>query len=458
MKKGLLPILLLGGILLGNTASAQFTLSGQYRPRTELRNGFKTLKTDDQEIASFTEQRTRLIAGYKAGKIETKFSIQDVRIWGDVGTINKSDNWLSVHEAFAVYMIDSLAKHRLMIGRQELNYDDQRVLGSLDWAAQARSFDALKYMYKHSDSTFQFHAIASFNQDGTIPEPSKLQNSKVGTGGTDYNGGNSGYFNQPLPKASLYLWFNTKLKHGKLGDISFISMNEGYQETPTLVSPLYTVGVTPTIKIGKVKIHSSFYYQAGKVKDTVGISGFLAHLEATYEGSKLKPTIGFDYLSGDDKKTTNKIEGFNPLHGTHHKFYGYMDYFYVGNPHNGGANGLSGGLIDLYAKATIPTGKKSKLATDLHFFMSPTDVVNPANTKETLSSFLGTELDLTWSKQLTETVGLSAGYSQMFHTESLSAVKGKLAVDPSDATQTVDKAVAYQSWAWIMINFTPKFL
>jgi len=457
MKKGLLPILLLGGMLLGEKASAQFTLSGQYRPRTELRNGFKTLKTDDQEVASFTEQRTRLIAGYKAGKIETKFSIQDVRIWGEVGTINKSDNLLSVHEAFAVYKIDSLAKHRVIIGRQELNYDDQRVLGSLDWAAQARSFDALKYVYLHSDSTWQFHAIASFNQDGTVAEPAKLQNSKVGTGGNDYNGGASGSFNQILPKTSLYLWFNTKLKHGRLGDISFISMTEGYQETPTLVSPLYTIGVTPTIKIGKVKIHSSFYYQAGKTKDTIGISGFLAHLEVTHDGLKFKPTIGFDFLSGDNKKTTDKIEGFNPLHGTHHKFYGYMDYFYVGNPHNGGANGLSGGLVDLYAKAILPIGK-SKLATDLHFFMSPTDVVNPASTTNTLSSFLGTELDLTWSKQLTDAVGLSVGYSQLIHTESMSAIKGKLAVDPADVTQTVDRAVAYQSWAWIMINFTPKFL
>lgn len=457
MKKGLLPILILGGMLWAEHASAQFTLSGQYRPRTELRNGFKTLKTADQEIASFTEQRTRLIAGYKAPKFETKLSVQDVRIWGEVGTINKSDNLFSVHEAYAVYKIDSLAKHRLIIGRQELNYDDQRVLGSLDWAAQARSFDALKYVYNHSDSTWQFHGIASFNQDGTVSEPGKLQNTKVGPGGNNYNGGASGSFNQILPKASLYLWFNTKLKHGRLGDISFIGIGEGYQETPTLVSPLYTAGVTPTIKIGKVKLHSAVYYQAGRTRDSVSISGFLAHLEATYEGSKLKPTIGFDFLSGDDKKTADKIEGFNPLHGTHHKFYGYMDYFYVGNPHNGGPNGLSGGLVDAYAKAIIPIGK-SKLATDVHFFMSPTDVVNPGDKTKTLSSFLGTELDLTWSKQLTDAVGLSIGYSQMFHTESLSAIKGKLAVEPVGSTQTVDKAVAYQSWAWIMINFTPKFL
>ena len=457
MKKGILPVLILGGVLLGEKAFAQFSLSGQYRPRTELRDGFKTPATKGQEVASFTEQRTRLIATYKMPKIETKFSIQDVRIWGEVGTINKSDNLFSVHEAFAVYKTDSLGKSRFIIGRQELNYDDQRVLGSLDWAAQARSFDALKYAYKHSDSTWEFHSIISFNQDGTIAEPSKLQNSKTGTGGNNYNGGVSGSFNQPLPKTSLYLWYNTKLKKGKRGDISFISMMEGYQETPTMVSPLYTFGVTPTLKLGKVRIHAAGYYQAGKTRDSIGISGFLAHLEATYEGSAFKPAIGFDLLSGDDKKTTDKIEGFNPLHGTHHKFYGHMDYFYVGNGHNGGVNGLSGGLLDLYAKTIVPVGK-SKLAADLHFFMSPTNVVNPADAAKQLSSFLGTEIDLIWSKQLIENVGLSVGYSQMFHTESMSAIKGKLTADPADTSKIIDNTTFYQGWAWIMINFTPKFL
>jgi hypothetical protein len=457
MKKGLLSILLLGGILLGEKASAQFTLTGQYRPRTELRNGFKTPVTDGQEVASFTEQRTRLIAGYKSGRIETKFSIQDVRIWGQVGTINKSDNLLSVHEAYAVYKLDSLGKGRLIIGRQELNYDDQRVLGSLDWASQARSFDALKYAYKHSDSTWVFHAIGSYNQDATVQEPSKLQNSNVGTGGNYYNGGASGSFNQPLAKAAVYLWFNTKLKHGKMGDISLISMNEGYQESVTLVSPLFTEGITPTLIFGKIKVHGAFYYQAGKSQDSITISAYLAHLEVTHTGSKFKPTIGFDYVSGDNKKTKNKIEGFNPLYGTNHKFYGYMDYFYVGNGHNGGANGLSGGLVDIYAKAVLPIAK-SILSADLHFFMSPTDVLNPANKTQKLSAFLGTELDLTWSKQLSDGVGLTVGYSQLLHTESMSAIKGKLIVDPTNPTKTVDQAKAYQSWAYIMINFTPKFL
>lgn len=458
MKKRLLPILLLGGVMLVQNASAQFSLSGQFRPRTEMRNGFKTPVVDGSEVSLFTEQRTRLIADYKTPSIQTHLSIQDVRIWGEVGQINKSDNLLSVHEAYASYNTDSLGKSKFIIGRQELVYDDHRVLGSLDWAAQGRSHDAVRYIYKDSDSTWELHTIATWNQDGTIPEPAKLQNAYTGPGGNNFNGGASGSFNLPNPKTALYVWFNTKLNGGKSGNISFLSMTEGYQETPTYVSPLQTFGINPTLKFGDIKLHAAFYYQLGKTADTIDIGGMLAHLELTHEGSSIKPTIGFDFLSGDDKSTGDKIEGFNPLHGTHHKFYGYMDYFYVGNGHNGGGNGLSGGLLDVYAKAAFPIGK-SKLMTDVHFFMSPTDVTDPTDpANETLSSYLGTELDLVWVKKLKEGVTLNVGYSQMFHTSSMSRVKGKLAVDPVDATQTVDNTLGNQSWAWVMINFSPKFL
>ena len=128
------------------------------------------------EVALFTEQRTRLIADYKTPSIETHLSIQDVRIWGEVGQINKSDQLLSVHEAYASYKTDSLGKSKFIIGRQELVYDDHRVLGSLDWAAQGRSHDALRYIYKDSDTrTWELHAVGTWNQDATPREPGKLQ-------------------------------------------------------------------------------------------------------------------------------------------------------------------------------------------------------------------------------------------------------------------------------------------
>src|SRR5262245_16301003 len=82
---------------------AQFSLSGQLRTRTELRDGFGTLNAKGTDPAFLTSQRARLIFGYKWDRINFNFSVQDIRVWGqDASTINNADgNKLMVHEAWA---------------------------------------------------------------------------------------------------------------------------------------------------------------------------------------------------------------------------------------------------------------------------------------------------------------------------------------------------------------------
>ena len=52
-------------LLLGFFVNAQFTLTGQLRTRTEVRNGLGNLVPKGSRAAVFTSQRTRLIFGYK---------------------------------------------------------------------------------------------------------------------------------------------------------------------------------------------------------------------------------------------------------------------------------------------------------------------------------------------------------------------------------------------------------
>ena len=55
---------------LGHIARAQFDLSGEIRPRTEYRHGFKTLGFSDQEAAFQISQRSRLNANYKKDQMQ----------------------------------------------------------------------------------------------------------------------------------------------------------------------------------------------------------------------------------------------------------------------------------------------------------------------------------------------------------------------------------------------------
>ena len=53
-------------------ANAQFTLSGELRPRTELSHGYSELAAQNQDASLFTSQRTRLNLQYSTDKIKTK--------------------------------------------------------------------------------------------------------------------------------------------------------------------------------------------------------------------------------------------------------------------------------------------------------------------------------------------------------------------------------------------------
>ena len=438
------------------TSIAQFTLNGQYRPRMELRNGFKTPINENTNPAAFVEHRAKLTAGYTQEKLGFKMSVQDVRIWGETGQINKSDYLLSTHEAYGEYKPSSKSTFR--IGRQELAYDGHRLIGTLGWAAQARAFDAVKYMYADTVGN-KLDVMVSWNQTGfgeSAPEPAKLTGTYYATAN---GGGTTRIFNLPLPKSQQMLYYKKKLGAGTVGVMVLNDIFDAGNDTTHYSQ--FTFGLTPDFKFGDIKAGGQFYYtggSAGKTLNTTAdgydatkLSGYMFNAYVQHTGLSFKPLLGVDYLSGDDETTTD-IEGWAPSYGTNHKFYGFMDYFYVGNGHGGG-NAKSAGLMDIYLKTTFKTGDKSKLLAHVHYFASTaarTGDYNEDGTTEEYTGGLGTEIDLVYVQKLTDGVVFKAGYSQMFGmTETMGVLKG---YSESTAKQGL------QSWAWAMINFTPKFL
>lgn len=165
---------------------AQFSLTGQLRTRSELRNGLGTLKPTGAKAAFFTSQRARLLFGYKWDRLNFGLSVQDVRVWGaDASSISNADGGrLMVHEAWAEVTLmnkaDTTIKAKFFdnlsfkIGRQELLYDDSRLLGNLDWLQQGRRHDAL--VFKAMKHGYQLDIGGAFNQN----------NDNFGNAGTSY--------------------------------------------------------------------------------------------------------------------------------------------------------------------------------------------------------------------------------------------------------------------------------
>ncbi|WP_339648546.1 alginate export family protein, partial [uncultured Salegentibacter sp.] len=122
-----------------NSVYAQFNVDGQIVQRGEYRHGYGKLIEENQDAAAFIAQRARINVQYELEKFKFYVSIQDVRTWGNTPQVKANDNFLSLHEAWAeTFLTDNFS---VKLGRQELNYDNFRFLGNLDWALQGRAHD-----------------------------------------------------------------------------------------------------------------------------------------------------------------------------------------------------------------------------------------------------------------------------------------------------------------------------
>ncbi|PHN06925.1 alginate export family protein [Flavilitoribacter nigricans] len=414
--------ILLAGLLYLLTfspVSAQLQFEFEVRPRTEYRHGFKTLASPDQDPAFFTDQRTRFNGLFSDDNITVKISLQDVRVWGNQSQLVVGDgNLTSLHEGWAKFNISP--KFAFKVGRQEIAYDDQRILGSVGWAQQARSHDAAILMFQ--DSTFSGHLGLAFNQNS----PRLFS--------TDYTVKNY--------KALQYLWLH---KDWKQANLSVLVLNNGVQvlnDNGEAVGTNFshTLGGRFGFKLGKFQINSSAYYQGGKQANVQGtrINALYTGADLTYGvGRGHSFTLGGEILSGNNQMNpTGENNAFTPLYGTNHKFNGLMDYFYVGNHVN------NVGLNDLFVKWGM---KKSKFNSgiQLHFFTANEAIADEAG-KE-MSSYLGTEVDITTSFPVTKGVGVAAGYSHMFGSDSMVTLKN---AGSTDATS---------NWVWMMVTIKPSF-
>mgnify|MGYP005748472691 FL=1 len=393
-----------------------FSLDADIRPRFEYRHGFGNLFPEDAKPSAFVIQRSRLNVSYGDPKLKVYLSVQDISTWGDTQQLAISDenNSFSLFQAWLNYSFTE--NWSLKLGRQAISYDDQRILGEVDWAMQGRFHDAamLKYSKNHLDLDLAF----AFNQENQ---------KSVG----------SEYSNQGMFSYKVMQMAHAKKTWNK-GSVSFLVMNNGFQKytqdpvpQPDGVYYRQTTGTYFNFPVNFISITGSAYLQTGKASANKDLSAYQYMLEAKYAPGKTAFFLGFEKLSGTEPQSSEKNNSFFPLYGTNHKFNGYMDYFYVGNH----ANNV--GLKDLYGKILLPVGKAS-LESKIHFFSSH------ASLGEGQSNYLGTELDLVFIKSLGKNVKMYLGYSQMFASESMSSLKGGIESSPVN------------NWGWAMLIVNPK--
>ena len=447
MKKSLIipGALVLFGTVAGVRTSAQLSLSAQLRTRTEVRDGQGAPLPEGADPAFFTSQRTRLNVGYNMYRIKLGLTLQDVRVWGqDVSTLNRTttadNNALMLHEAWAeILLTDTTLKNKalsLKIGRQELNYDDQRLLGGLDWLQQARRHDAA--VLKYETKAWMLHAGAAFNQNKELSSGTIYNSNPAGNYTSTTNGGT-------MYKSMQYVYAGRKLKSGNASFLFFTDQFSKYHMDSVTNIKAYeqgswgraTTGFYVNNTFSKLGVTASAYYQFGKTATAQKLSSFLLSASAQYAVSKKLNTVaGVDYTSGGNNGTTSNT--FDPLYGTPHKFWGLMDYFYVASPF--GKNGL----VDYYVKAKFKASDKWLLSADFHQFNSAESINTTSNNKKNF----GQEFDVIGSYNLTKQINIEGGFGHFFATSLLT----------SPAVKNIPNARNNANWAYVMINIKPELL
>lgn len=392
------------GFCFAQSAMAQtFELSGEFRPRTELNHGVKTLAYKDQDASLFTAQRTRLNVLFSNEWIKTSLVLQDVRRWGNQAQLVSNEDYAtSVHQAWAEILFTP--QFSLKAGRQEVVYDDSRIFGNVGWAHQARSHDMAIFKY---EGDVKIHLGIAHNENGDLT--------------------NNIYDGPDAYKDLQFIWFNSKWE--KVG-LSLLLVNNGvpaWEKNTQKTKFSQTMGGHFTSHTLPVKLASNIYYQTGKHISGRDINALNILLEASISNF----TLGFEHLSGTAYNESD-YKSFTPFYGTNHKFNGFMDYFYVGN-HVG-----SVGLNDVYLKYKY---SKNKFGFDahLHYFAAAADI--SANT----DNYLDTELDLAASWAIQPMAKFTFGLSTLFAGDSMEIIKGG-----------GDSSVA-QTWAYVMLSVTPSF-
>ena len=108
----------------------QFTIDAQLRTRSEYNNGAVYPRNDNQDAATFINERARVSMDFQRGPLELKVSAQHTGMWGQDG-MNTANGRLTMNEAWAKLNLGD--KWFIQIGRQQLCYDDERILGAYDW-------------------------------------------------------------------------------------------------------------------------------------------------------------------------------------------------------------------------------------------------------------------------------------------------------------------------------------
>lgn len=354
---------------LSTQAPTQVAIGGQVRPRYEARS----MRSDGVRVSGDGSTSMRVRATIRAaleGFGNVMIQLQDVRTWGEEeDTLGDfSAGQFDLHQGYVE--IPDLAGQQasLRLGRQEMGLGEQRLVGSVDWTQQGRSFDGVRLSAGGGDAGGDVFYMVTSDRSVVGRETSAAfmgaHTTLAGVGGGVLE----------------LFWFHDRAR--------------GARE-----SAESTLGGSFDLRRGLLAVRVEGAYQLG----TRDGDEVLAHLLAVRVGARIPENRGsvtfmYDLVSGGGAED-GRTRAFSTLYATNHRFYGYADLFLNLPRHTGGH-----GLQDLAARFSAPPFRGVSLDVDLHHFRA-------AGGEGLSSRHFADELDLTLAHRLGPQLTLNGGLS-----------------------------------------------
>ena len=395
-------------------------VNGEIRVRPEYRNNEDFDKNKDDNNA-FVASRTRLGLNVEVGeKFGAFIQAQHTMTWGselltsqgsqkvypvqgtsDLTYTRNFYNALDLHQSYIIVKDLLISSVSLKIGRQEINYGDQRLVGSFGWSNNGRAFDSMllnyKWNYLNAD-IFGAKVIESDNSDND----------------TDFAGA------------------HIILKRGDsiMPELNAYTFYKRDSSGPSTALELWTGGARANFTgIQSLAVTAEGAYQFGrKDQRRIKIRAFAGAVKARYASPFIfKPTViaEYDIASGDKDGSDNKYQTFDNLYPTNHPHYGYMDYAAWKN------------MQDIRAGIGFQPFEKVSASVDYHMLSLYTNKDNwyrasgavMMPTDGAAGRALGNEIDVSAKINVINDLNLEAGYSRFFRGKFIEDIKGDSAAD-----------------------------
>lgn len=356
-------------LLLPTAVSAQdqevdVSFSGEVRGRYEYRDHFDFISPIFQNYKTL---RSRLGTMIDVGNDTKGFiQFQDFRFAGDFFPASGGDE-VDLHQAYFEVTRFKDTSFGFRLGRQELAFGDERIIGADDWSFFGNTFDAASFWW----SAEKFRIDAFWAQ-------------LVPAWGAPVGGGVGGVVPDIDPNMTL-TGANASIKYLKdnMWDIYAFSLYDGDESfgeipaTPADNTWLWTLGTRSKGEYGDFSYNAEFAFQFGKGLDDTSpwsiihnapgpgaaggaddVSAFAAAAGAAYTfpvDVAPQVRVGFAYATGDDT-LDGDYNAFTPLFPSEHDYYGTMDYFTLSN------------LVNLRLGFGVTPHSSFNLGVDFHFF------------------------------------------------------------------------------------------